>query len=215
MASPDPMPPSAGGPGEAQAARELGHRMRGALGAIRTAARVLRSRAAADPALEEVRGIIERQAESLATMVDELVGLVRDPVAGDGPPPVPRARPAVAIRHVLVIDDDARDRFLFAAYLEAEGFRVSQAAGGEEGVALAGDLRPDAVLIDGRLADIPGEDVAARLRQALGDAVFLVALTGMDGEDPRARSLAAVVDAFVVKSADPAELVGVLGGGRP
>jgi len=171
---------------------------------------VLKARGAADPGLEEVRGIIERQTESLATLLEDLVGLVRE----KGPGPLPGAGASQPIHHVLLIDDDAQDRFLCGVHLESEGFRVSQAAGGEEGLALAMALRPDAVLIDGRLKDLPGEEVAARLRRALGEGVFLVALTGMDAADPQAQVLAGEVDAFLVKSADPAELVGVLRG-RP
>ena len=62
---------------------------------------------------------------------------------------------AQAAGTVLVIDDDATVRDLMQRFLVKEGFRVALAAGGEEGVRLARELRPDAITLD---VMMPGMD---------------------------------------------------------
>jgi DNA-binding NarL/FixJ family response regulator len=64
----------------------------------------------------------------------------------------------------LIVDDNAR--FLDAArgVLEREGVRViGVATTSAEALALAGDLRPDVVLVDVNLGDENGIDLARRL----------------------------------------------------
>src|SRR6266481_2992020 len=66
---------------------------------------------------------------------------------------------------VLVIDDDATARELIADHLKAEGFSVTTAAGGLEGLKLAKELRPIAITLDVMMPDLDGWSVLAALRQ--------------------------------------------------
>ena len=66
---------------------------------------------------------------------------------------------------VLVIDDDAVARDLIADHLKAEGFSVTTAAGGLEGLKLAKELRPIAITLDVMMPDLDGWSVLAALRQ--------------------------------------------------
>jgi len=65
---------------------------------------------------------------------------------------------------VLVVDDNARNRKLARDVLDAAGFETLEAATGEEGVALAAEHGPDVILLDLRLPDMPGAEVARQLR---------------------------------------------------
>src|SRR5690349_5347996 len=65
---------------------------------------------------------------------------------------------------VLVIDDNAMNRKLARDILEAAGFRTVGAATAAEGIALAAEHDPDVVLLDLRLPDMPGVEVARRLK---------------------------------------------------
>jgi CheY-like chemotaxis protein len=89
-------------------------------------------------------------------------------VAEPTPLPVsPRslAEPAtVDGRTVLVIDDDPSVRDLMQRYLGAQGFRVQSAAGGEEGLRLANELRPDAITLDVLMPGMDGWAVLAALK---------------------------------------------------
>ena len=90
------------------------------------------------------------------------------------PPPAPRPprrrprrrprRPADGRRTVVVIDDDPLDLDLVEAVLTPEGYTVARAASGEEGVRLVRQEQPLVVLLDLRMPDMDGFEVAERLR---------------------------------------------------
>ena len=70
---------------------------------------------------------------------------------------------------VLVIDDELQIRRLLRVSLEAEGFRVEEAATGREGLVLAAQRRPEVILLDLGLPDLDGVTVpppSARPRTA-------------------------------------------------
>ncbi len=67
-------------------------------------------------------------------------------------------------RRVLVVDDHPSFRSCARALLAAEGFEVvGEAADGATALALADELAPELVLLDIRLPDIDGFEVASRL----------------------------------------------------
>jgi two-component system cell cycle response regulator DivK len=71
---------------------------------------------------------------------------------------------------VLVIDDNAANRKLAREVLGAAGFHTLEAATGAEGIVLAGEHDPDVILLDLRLPDMDGAEVARRLRDDDGTA---------------------------------------------
>ena len=65
---------------------------------------------------------------------------------------------------VLIVDDTEHVRKMLVDMLELDGFDVvGEAADGASGLALAGELEPDVVLLDIALPDMSGFDVAERL----------------------------------------------------
>lgn len=81
---------------------------------------------------------------------------------------------------VLIVDDNAKNRKLAADVLGAAGFRTLEAASGTEGIALAVDHLPDVVLLDLRLPDMEGTDVARKLREGPRTALLpVVALSAL------------------------------------
>jgi CheY-like chemotaxis protein len=95
---------------------------------------------------------------------DALAEAAVKPQAGTPPPPVaiysPRDDTAV-----LVIDDDPDVRQLLQRHLVAEGFRVVTAAGGEEGLRLARQLRPRAITLDIMMPGMDGWSVLTELKK--------------------------------------------------
>ncbi|MEX2673312.1 MAG: response regulator [Phycisphaeraceae bacterium] len=65
---------------------------------------------------------------------------------------------------VLVIDDDPTQRELMTRFLSKEGFRIHTAAGGEEGLRLARQLRPVAITLDVMMPDMDGWSVLSALQ---------------------------------------------------
>ena len=80
-------------------------------------------------------------------------------------------------RTVLVIDDEAMIRLTLTAYLEDSGYRVLEAADGEEGVELFRRLHPDIVLTDLRMPKLDGLGVIAVIK-AESPATPVIAITG-------------------------------------
>ena len=65
---------------------------------------------------------------------------------------------------VLIVDDHEKNRKLARDVLRAAGLRTLEASRGDEAVSAATDHRPDVVLLDLRLPDMNGTDVARELR---------------------------------------------------
>jgi signal transduction histidine kinase/DNA-binding response OmpR family regulator len=78
--------------------------------------------------------------------------------------PAPAAGRTPGVGTVLVIDDEAAVRDLMQRFLAKEGFRVVTAAGGEEGLRRARELRPDAITLDVMMPGMDGWAVLSALK---------------------------------------------------
>jgi CheY-like chemotaxis protein/anti-sigma regulatory factor (Ser/Thr protein kinase) len=92
---------------------------------------------------------------------------IRLPLAEHRAPPKP-ALPAVTVADdnplVLVIDDDRVVREILGRFLEREGFKVVAVHGGHEGLRLARELRPTAIILDILMPDLDGWTVLAAVK---------------------------------------------------
>jgi PAS domain S-box-containing protein len=70
--------------------------------------------------------------------------------------------------HLLVIDDTPEIRLLATVLLEREGYLVTSAPTGEDGLALAQETRPDLILLDVMLPGMDGYELCRRLKQDEG-----------------------------------------------
>jgi signal transduction histidine kinase/DNA-binding response OmpR family regulator len=66
---------------------------------------------------------------------------------------------------ILIVDDESAMRESLAESLAAEGYRVLKAAGGKEGLRIARDERPDAIVLDVIMPDPDGWTVLRLLKQ--------------------------------------------------
>jgi two-component system KDP operon response regulator KdpE len=105
---------------------------------------------------------------------------------------------------LLVVDDEAGILRLIKLELSAQGFRVITASGGEEGLRLAEEQRPDAVLLDVMMPEITGLEVMRRLRERTNVPVLLV--TAKDKDADKVRGLELGADDYIVKPFSPDEL---------
>jgi two-component system NtrC family sensor kinase len=112
---------------------------------------------------------------------------------------------------VLVIDDSMTFRERLRDLLEPEGYAVLTATGGEEGLRMAADRRPHAVIVDGVMPGIDGATVIRRIRldPALRDTPCLL-MTAADDYATEMQMLDAGADAFVRKQQDLAVVLAKL-----
>jgi two-component system, cell cycle response regulator DivK len=104
---------------------------------------------------------------------------------------------------VLIVDDSEKNRKLAGEVLRAAGFRTLEAARGEEAIAAAADRRPDVILLDLRLPDMDGTEVARELRGgAETGRIPIVALSASPVAGGGARLLAAGFDGYLQKPID-------------
>ncbi|HEV3063314.1 MAG TPA: response regulator transcription factor [Vicinamibacterales bacterium] len=106
---------------------------------------------------------------------------------------------------VLIVDDEPRIAEIAGDYLRHAGFGVLVAATGREGVARARADRPALVVLDLRLPDMDGIEVAHELRRS--SDVPIVMLTARAEESDRLLGLDAGADDYIVKPFSPRELV--------
>jgi two-component system response regulator MprA len=99
---------------------------------------------------------------------------------------------------ILVVDDDARLRTVVRRGLAYEGYRVVEAATGEEGLDKAREHLPELVVLDVMLPGIDGFEVTRRLRAA-GDEVSILMLTARDEVKDRVEGLETGADDYLVK----------------
>ncbi len=99
----------------------------------------------------------------------------------------------MSAKKVLVVDDEKRTLELMKEYLDELGIEAVLAEGGKQGLSLAKSVKPDAILLDLMMPDIPGEKVA----EALGEdpetsdipIIFLTSLAAAEdtGKGPRGK----------------------------
>lgn len=133
-----------------------------------------------------------------------LVARVRQLLGGTG-------SPADTASTVLVIDDSMTFRERLRALLEPEGYTVLTASSGEEGLRLAAERRPGAVIVDGVMPGIDGATVIRRIRldAALRDTPCLL-MTAADDYATELQMLDAGADGFVRKQQDLAVVLAKL-----
>ena len=107
---------------------------------------------------------------------------------------------------ILVVDDDAKIRTVVRRGLAFEGYRVVEAASGEEGLEKAREHLPDLIVLDLMLPGIDGLEMTRRLR-AGGDAVAILMLTARDQVRDRVEGLETGADDYLVKPFNFEELL--------
>ncbi len=123
-----------------------------------------------------------------------------------------RTDPPMQVRRNILIADDNQDALeSLALMLRMEGHEVHCASDGEEALLLAGQRKPEIVVLDVGMPKLDGCEVARRIRaESWGRGAVLVALTGWGQEVDRRRSREAGFDMHLVKPVDPATLCDML-----
>ncbi|GAB2452246.1 response regulator transcription factor [Nocardioides hungaricus] len=112
---------------------------------------------------------------------------------------------------VLLVDDDPLVRSALALILggERDVEVVGEACDGDEGVRLAGSLRPDVVLMDIRMPRLDGLG-ATRELHTRPDPPKVIVLTTFDADEHVVEALASGADGFLLKDTPPPQIVAAI-----
>ena len=106
---------------------------------------------------------------------------------------------------LLLIEDDAALRLVLARQLEADGYRVDQAADGEDGLFQAREYPVDLAIVDLGLPKLNGLTVVQRLR-AEGRTMPILILTARSSWQDKVVGLESGADDYLVKPFEYPEL---------
>jgi class 3 adenylate cyclase/ActR/RegA family two-component response regulator len=142
------------------------------------------------------------------------VGEPASPQPPGRPPPTPARRPALArpvrgaVARVLLVDDHPlwRDVLQLVLARSRSLTVVAQAGDIGEAVRLAREHRPDVVVMDVNLPSGSGVDATRAIVEVLPD-VRVIMLSSSDMEDDVMAAVAAGARGYLLKTAEPAELV--------
>jgi two-component system, OmpR family, KDP operon response regulator KdpE len=106
---------------------------------------------------------------------------------------------------VLIIDDEPQIRRLLKLTLETDSYSVRDADDGRTGLIEAAAFRPDLIILDLGLPDMPGLDVLKRLRE--WTKVPVLVLSVCTGQFEKVSSLDSGADDYLTKPFDTSELL--------
>lgn len=111
-------------------------------------------------------------------------------------------------KKILIVEDEKDILNLVKLYLEKEGYRVSTAFTGLDGLKLVKTERPDLVILDLMLAEMDGLEVCKRIRAAPEIAMTpIIMLTAKAEESDTIIGLELGADDYVTKPFSPKALV--------
>jgi DNA-binding response OmpR family regulator len=122
---------------------------------------------------------------------------------------------------ILIVEDDRDIQYLYKLKLEREGFVVSAATDGQQGLKLAEEIVPDVMLVDLLLPEMNGAEMLTAIReQKWGSDIRVLVLTNISRDEAPQALRFLHVDRYIVKAhSTPAQIVeaiwDVLGRPRP
>lgn len=106
-------------------------------------------------------------------------------------------------QRLVIIDDNANDLAVTRRFLERRGYDVIPAGSGEEGLRLAAQITPDAIVVDYRMPIMDGFEVSRRIKtDPQLKTIPVLMLTGSDSSEHVVQGLGAGADDFVTKGSD-------------
>ena len=110
---------------------------------------------------------------------------------------------------ILIVDDEEKVRKLVEITLSIGKVEVLHASSGEEGLKIAGEARPDIILLDVMMPGrFDGFDVCKLLKEDLATRdIYIIMLTAKGQKADKEKGLASGADDYFVKPFSPMELM--------
>jgi len=114
----------------------------------------------------------------------------------------------VALKKILIIDDDEMNREVLEAFLSSESYQIFLAHNGSSGLRSALEVHPDLIILDVKMPDMSGYEVSEQLRQYPETKhTPIMIVTGFDDPEDRERGMQAGANAFLARPFNGEELI--------
>jgi CheY-like chemotaxis protein len=102
---------------------------------------------------------------------------------------------------ILVVDDNQDNANIIRDYLQARGYPIAVAYGGDEALSLFAELRPEIVLLDVMMPGLDGWTVCREMKRdpEIGRTVRVIMVTALDDWLNKREALQTGADDFVEK----------------
>jgi len=112
------------------------------------------------------------------------------------------------IPHVLVVDDEASQREMLIYNIEAEGYRTTKAANGEDALLSVAEDPPDVIILDWMMPKLSGIEVCRQLKiRTETRSIPVIMLSARTEEIDKVRGLETGADDYVEKPYSVTELM--------
>jgi two-component system, cell cycle response regulator DivK len=109
---------------------------------------------------------------------------------------------------VLIVEDDEDSRYVYTAILEDNGFQVATASSGDDGLRIARERRPHAILLDVSIPGMDGWSVSSHLKAEPDTAgIPLIIITAHAFPEDAQRASEVGCDAFLTKPCEPRQVL--------
>ncbi|HTL47057.1 MAG TPA: response regulator transcription factor [Verrucomicrobiae bacterium] len=106
---------------------------------------------------------------------------------------------------ILIVDDERPLRRVLKRMLQSQGYRTFEAANGRAALKAAVKAHPDAIILDLKLPDISGVEVAREIRQRAATPIMILSVRGDEAD--KVAALDAGADDYVTKPFSPSEFL--------
>lgn len=107
--------------------------------------------------------------------------------------------------HILIIEDERPIRRFLKASLSSEGYFITEAVSGQDGLRKAASQPPDLIILDLGLPDLDGQQVLERLREWCSSPIIV--LSARDQESQKIQALDHAADDYLTKPFGVGELL--------
>ena len=115
------------------------------------------------------------------------------------------ASPGIALRKLLVVDDEEKIRHVLSEYFTFKGYEVRTACRGEDAVALTSVFSPDVVLLDLLMPGMSGVETLRTLK-GIAPALRVLIISAADHDEVVQEMLRQGADFYVCKPLNLAQL---------
>ncbi|MBI1848342.1 MAG: response regulator [Candidatus Rokubacteria bacterium] len=142
--------------------------------------------------------------DRISTAGRQLLAIVSQAARPATAPPPAATAPGGEPSTILVVDDNEGNREMLSRRLERQGYRVAQAAGGQEALEALAAAPADLVLLDVIMPGMSGHEVLQRLKQdpALREIPVLI-ISALDEIDSVVRGIELGAEDYLTKPFDP------------